>query len=469
MSNLNLFLRLTVIFAFFYGTLPAQKVNRITSTGRTTGHIATISVENTTNALVIFELGTAIIPSMEFQNEKGIQKSQPQIHTGNIQQEIAPGETIEIPLNGYCLDVGKPPLPRGTAFPPIGEWIGPVLGDEQVAVPTSPEPVKPVTPKDDEDAVPTSPEPINPGRYATISNELPPSFQPLKDRRPRPRPEPVPPDEMNPVASEWGLSFPGTAIPFNYTIDISEHPEDAAILIFPMVDQIVLTYDSLQNEGLISTPFSQDKTRQREAVIQQTIWVTTSLLQGEDYGKDDFAERMAEQFEESSGVKMDETPEQQQEQFKEGVEHFWNNFELVGEKAKVIRTKASYLPREVTIEEDLSRSFIESTYGKYDLTDVKFSDKNKLVNFDNEKIFLILIYAEEESKKESVWLKLETEKDKWRKMTEDDILALNTMFIDYCSLHSPPDCPTGCKGDNNMRGAGAGVPDDKCIPSDIQW
>jgi hypothetical protein len=349
-----------VICAFLcllYSLSYSQNVKQITSTGRTTGHIATLSVENTSNKPVIFELGTAIIPSRDFQNETGIQKSQPQIHTGNISQEIEPGEMAEIPVQGYCLDVGKPPLPEGESFPPFNEWvmavptspepINPGIGSgsgtdkPKNAIPTAPEPVNPTKPQP---AVPTAPEPVNPVKYATISNELPPSFQPLKERQPRPRPEPVPPDEMNPAASEWGLSYPGTDIPFNYTIDISKHPEDAALILFPMVNQIVLAYDSLQNEGLISTPFLQDEARQKEAVIQQTIWVTTSLLQGEDYDKDDFAERMAEQFEESSGVKMDEIPEQQQEQFNQGIEQFWNNFELVGEKAKVIRTKASYLP-----------------------------------------------------------------------------------------------------------------------------
>jgi hypothetical protein len=385
----------------------------------------------------------------------------------------------EIPVQGYCLDVGKPPLPEGESFPPFNEWvmavptspepINPGIGSgagtdkPKNAIPTSPEPVNPTKPQP---AVPTAPEPVNPVKYATISNELPPSFQPLKERQPRPRPEPVPPDEMNPAASEWGLSYPGTDIPFNYTIDISEHPEDAAHILFPMVDQIVLTYDSLQNEGLISTPFLQDEARQKEAVIQQTIWVTTSLLQGEDYAKDDFAERMAEQFEESSGVKMDEIPEQQQEQFNQGLEQFWNNFELVGEKAKVIRTKASYLPGNVTIEEDLSQSFIESTYGKYDLEHVTFSEKNRLVNFDNEKIFLILIYDENETEREPVWLKLNTVQNYWGEMTEEDIKLMGTEMMDYCSLFSPP-CPPGCKAHGDMYGTGIHVPPDKCIPSGI--
>ncbi len=266
-----------------------------------------------------------------------MQKSQPQIHTGQIEQVIVPGEIAEIPVQGFCLDVGKPPLPAGTAFPPIGEWIPPVPDNEQVAVPTSPEPINPVTPKDDEDAVPTSPEPINPGRYATIRNELPASFKPVKDRKPRPRPEPVPPDEMNPAAPDWNLTFPGTDKPFNYTINISEHPEDAAQIIFPMVENITGAYDELQQNGEIQTPFTSDENRQREAVIQQTIWMATSVLQDQQYGKEEFAGRMKQQFEEASGTKIKEAPEQRQEQFNQGIDQFWGTFELVGEKAKVLK------------------------------------------------------------------------------------------------------------------------------------
>jgi len=436
-----------VLLSILSNTSLYAQLTKIISTGQTTGHIATISIENTTNQSFTFKMGTAIIPSKEFQNGEGVQKSQPQIHTGNINREIAPGETAEIPVNGFCLDVGKPPLPAGESFPLVDEWI--------TAMPNASELVNTRSPGGE-----------------IIMDDLPSSFKSVTNNKG----VPLPPDPLNPGGGHdssgpnppYTLILPGTDESFPFTVDISKHSEDAAFIVFPIVESIISTYDSLQNAGAISTPFSQNEERQREAVVQQTIWLTASLLQGESYGKNDFANRMKEQFEATSGTVMDEAPEEQQEQFNQGIEQFWDTFELVGEKAKVIRPEKSDYPLKVTIEEDLSLSFIESMYGKYDLAVVKFSDKNRLVHFDNEKIFLIMIYDEEEAKKQSVWLNLETENNKWKKMTENDILAFGTEMMGYCRLFSPPDCPPGCAPDSNLTGTGAGVPGDRCTPSFIQ-
>lgn len=304
------------ILNFMCGHSSAQTVSKITSTGKTTGHIATMTVKNTGNKAVLFTLGQAIIPSKEFETEKGIQKSQPQIHTGNIAQEIAPGETAEIPLEGYCLDVGKPPVPNGENFVGFDDWVRIEKGSDDNPIP--------------------APDALNPA--GPNADELPPSFKPIQ----KGIVEIPPPDEMNPDGpnnSEWDLTYPGTDKPFNYTIDISEHPEDAARIVFPIVEKITRTYDQLQQNEEIKTPFSQDENRQREAVIQQAIWMTSSLLQGQMYGKEDFGKRMEEQYEEASGVNMDEAPKEQKEQFENGINQFWDTFELVGEKAKVIKKK----------------------------------------------------------------------------------------------------------------------------------
>lgn len=123
---------------------------------------------------------------------------------------------------------------------------------------------------------------------------------------------------------------------------------------------------------------------------------------------------------------------------------------------------------QLTMDEDLSLSFIKSTYGEYDLKDVNYSPNNRLLNFENEKVFLLMIYNSEElENQETVWLQLDDKNKKWDKMSENEIMALGTFFIDYCGRFSPP-CPPGCKGHSAMWGTGAGIPDDTCIPSDIK-
>ncbi len=297
------------IVIFFSISLEAQEI-KIVGTGQTTGHIATITVTNNSNTPYLFKLGPAIIPTKEFKTESGLKKSQPQMHTGNINREIAPGETAEIPVTGFCLDVRKPALPAGEFFPPFDNWIT---------------------------AIPTSPEPVNPGSFSDIlpGDTLPSGyiFQNINNtglNNPVPIPEPLYPKK---------LTYPGTDKPFNYKIDISEHPEDAALVLFPMVNNIISTYDSLNNLDLISTPFSGNAEMQHDAVIQQTIWMATSILQGEPYSKEDFTKNMSTQFEESSGVKIEEAPDEQKKQFNQGIDQFWSTFELVGEKAKVINVE----------------------------------------------------------------------------------------------------------------------------------
>jgi len=264
MKNLKLLLKLVVILPLLLETVQAQKVTRIIGTGRTTGHIATLTVTNPTSQPVLFKLGLGIIPSKEFETDEGPKKSQPQIHTGNIEQEIAPGETTEIPVEGYCLDVGKPPLPAGEPFPPIDEWVSPAS---------------------------TSPEQVIPGLSEAFLDNLPASFKPIKDEGAT-----QPADELNPAEGEnenqWRLTIPGTEEPFDFTIDISEHPEDAAQILFPMVENITTTYHELQQNGEIETPFLNDENRQQKSVIQQLTWMATSLLQGQKYGKEEFAGRM---------------------------------------------------------------------------------------------------------------------------------------------------------------------------------
>ena len=53
----------------------------------------------------------------------------------------------------------------------------------------------------------------------------------------------------------------------------------------------------------------------------------------------------------------------------------------------------------LTVEENVTLDFIESTYGNFDTDDVEFEENNRLLNFDNEEIFLLLIPDENDLEK----------------------------------------------------------------------
>lgn len=84
-------------------------------TGRTTGHIAELSVENRSAEPIEVPPGVFFIPATgRFQSYVG--RPQPA-------QPIPPGATVAVPVIGYCATVRLPPVPADTALPPPEEWF----------------------------------------------------------------------------------------------------------------------------------------------------------------------------------------------------------------------------------------------------------------------------------------------------------------------------------------------------------
>lgn len=85
-------------------------------TGQTTGHIATLTIENNTDTP--FELSPAMfyIPM----GNSGIQGYVGRPVPGHA---IPPGATADVPIEGYCSTIRLPPAPDGADLPPPEEWI----------------------------------------------------------------------------------------------------------------------------------------------------------------------------------------------------------------------------------------------------------------------------------------------------------------------------------------------------------
>ena len=97
-------------------------------TGRTTGHIADISVRNDGTGPVVFPLGPLFIPSgSDYQGY---------VVPSGGGTTIPPGATQTVPITGYCSDVRRPPVPAGEALPPADDWIVP--GDPAAAITVPP-------------------------------------------------------------------------------------------------------------------------------------------------------------------------------------------------------------------------------------------------------------------------------------------------------------------------------------------
>jgi hypothetical protein len=286
---------------------------RSLSHGRTTGHVIDLILTNSGHQAVEISLPPFYIPSDgKYQGYITTPPSDPVI-------EVGPGTTITVPLSGYCSDIHKPPVPAGEPTVPIDEWItpdmtgpGPKPGDElDDAV------FKPVVTETEENGQDLAYEPITPGR-------------------------------TTPHVLTTSITYPGTDVPLRHTIDITTHPEEAAPILFDAMDRITQAFDSLQNRDLILTPFSGDLDREKGSVIQQTFWMYTSVLTGEPYAKEDFTDRMEDQFYSATDQQVEDTDSLTSARFYEGVDQFWSTFELVGAEAKVIRIAEGQTTEQIT-------------------------------------------------------------------------------------------------------------------------
>lgn len=271
-----------------------------TGTGRITGNIANLSVDNPTQSYLVTSPQSVYIPS----------DGQHQPYVGTIPDALLPPGTTNIPVDGYCADVYTPPVSNGSSMPPLDTWI-PVgvpedipEGDDFPIIATTP--VPPFVPEDIPDIIST------PGFTA------------------------VPPDPEQDIIITW----PGTDIPVGGTLDPNDDPTVYAPVIVKVMEEVEAAAESITESGILTTPFSPDPPRQIQASVQQLVWIFAAGITGEEYGKTDFTDKVYEQFEDNAGKAVTALPEEQKEKLDSGVDDFWDVFTAVGVEAKVISDKS---------------------------------------------------------------------------------------------------------------------------------
>lgn len=243
-------------------------------TGRTTGNIANITVHNPTDHLIAGNIGPYFIPSDG--------KYQPYIVPDKIPVHVPPKGHITLPVEGYCADIHRPPVPSGSPMPEVTKWITPGSLSENW--------------------MPTT---------ATGWNKV----------------------------KHQNIFIPGKWTSLDHTINIDRHPEEAAGILLKAIRLIRTTYDDLVDENRINTPFSGNPEKEREAVIQQTFWIFAAELQGEPYTKEDFTTRTYDQFETNTNRPVPTLSEKDKENLETGITTFWETFQAVGAEAKVLKVE----------------------------------------------------------------------------------------------------------------------------------
>ena len=283
-------------------------------TGRTTGHIADLAIYNPSdqpmsafipadgninnisiNDQPIFQANERrgnmyFIPGTNKHQSYVATEAAPPAGVSSGTISIPPGDTLHIPIQGYCADIHSPPVPNGMNMPPISSWIG---GNGDIPPPAS---------------------------------GIPSGFSPSRN-----------PEAMPYVAANVPNQLPGKPL----TTSLDKNP-GAPEYLFHAINEITSTYDSLFAVGSISTPFSGNEQKERESIIQQTFWIYTSAITGVPYTKDQFHERMVAQYENNTNTEIENAPETVVAKIDEGVDDFWNTFTAVGAEAKVISTNDSF-------------------------------------------------------------------------------------------------------------------------------
>lgn len=277
--------------------VPTGKKVKVTGTGRTTGHIADFSIFNDTGEEYKTSMGPFYIPSSG--------KYQPYIVPAQINVTVPPGTTVNIPLEGYCTDIHKPPVGSGEDLPPVTSWFIPDMITDQW--------------EPDE----------NDGWVPKII-----AIQPSEEKG----------ENLENIVT----LIPGTDKPLTHTIDQYKYPGATAPVLLKSIDLITTAFDSLKNSNHILTPFSGNPEKEREAVIQQTFWIFTSDISGDEYNKEQFEAKMIGQFENQTGKPVSIIPKESKEKLDQGVDDFWNTFNLVGAEAKVLSNSAAEMNKDMT-------------------------------------------------------------------------------------------------------------------------
>lgn len=249
-------------------------VYRPRGTGRTTGHIITLSVHNRSADSAHVQIGPCLIPSTG--RYQGYVVNRPQDVT------VPPLGKVEVALSGYCTNVFKPAVPDGATVASVEDWT---FLEESAPIPWAARP-------------------------------LSPGFTALNGA---------------PVDSVW-LTYPGTDVPFPYKIDFDEHPESATALLIQVVNEIERTVEELA--PLLSLPGGEWAGRQ-QTVVQQVFWQYTARLAGGLYPFAYFRDRLEEQVSVAIEQPQAAFSEARKEELTEAGVDFWSAFELVGVQAKL--------------------------------------------------------------------------------------------------------------------------------------
>jgi hypothetical protein len=290
---------------------------QVVGTGATTGHIATLTVKNLGNEDIELLIGPLYIPSEGIYQSYIIDKTTRFVVSKNA------SETIR--LYGYCTDAFKDPVPHDVGLPHPSRWVRPNSAYF-----------------DNKGFSPESYTEEFPGfGFSELSKiqptEISTHFLMLANHLDRDLQAEIFSDSESGLPHHIdtsGIISEKLKILLLDEVGDSKHK---SFLYWDAVNKIKVAVDASSRRGKLQTPYSSNPERERDAVVQQTLWKYTALSIGRSYTYNHFLEKLAEQFKSTSGFDIRDAPSEIKVQFDEGAEAFWKTFQSVVREAKLIR------------------------------------------------------------------------------------------------------------------------------------
>jgi hypothetical protein len=305
------------------GNLPVKAYG----TGMTTGHIADLVIRNKSKTVL------NILPQRVFIPSEG--HYQPYI--ADIPATIiSPGSTDTLSLTGYCTDFYRPAAPAHAELLPVLNWI-PIRQPNTSLVDTGTYLIN------HNSVVPFTKDHIG---YIITSTAYTPLYPP--------------PDPLN--IATW----PGTDLVVNGTLNPISRPDLYATVMARVLELLESGSTTVQQRKTFSTPYTVQPVKEREAIIQQMIWMYAAALAGKKYGKEEFSNKVYDEF--KSHTSLTEIPTLEKQELDDGIAAFWNVFQTVIREAGLFNSTEQLTVTGILA--DLPIDTIQYPWSKVMMTDI---------------------------------------------------------------------------------------------------
>lgn len=257
-------------------TLP-ENVEVISSpkgTGQASGEVVKLILLNSSKETIYFDSPPIYIPS------DGKQQAYIIPHSNSI--PLSPGQKTEVILNGYCLDLKRPAVPRKKNVPPIQDWK--FINDKEVNIQKY----------------------VVESKYLTISRVIANLPESASDR------------------SKTAL------IP-------RERLEEGLPMILDAYNKLEATILRLQNSLEISTVFSNSPAKEKETLLQHALWLYVAALTGNSYEYQYFEQKLIAEAEKAMSKSFEKLDDQSQKQILEGGKGLWESFLHISQVSGTIK------------------------------------------------------------------------------------------------------------------------------------